>query len=87
MLKTFDVPARFIALTFAFVVGLSVLAIPAQSAQAYPPTSMGLRFETTSANEVAEFGFGGDLVGVTIDWGDGSSQVTVPDGTAVADAL
>lgn len=63
------------------------LTIPAQPAQAYPLNSMGLEFVTTGSSEVAEFGFGGILQGVTIDWGDGSSLVTVPNNSSAADAL
>lgn len=56
-------------------------------ANAYPPGSMGLEFVTSGANEVAQIGFGGDLQGVTIDWGDGTSLQNIPNGSSVADAL
>lgn len=69
----------------ALLVTLGIV-IPTQPAQAYPPNAIVVEF-TTGANEVAEIGFGGDLVGVSIDWGDGSAADVIPDGTGVTDAL
>lgn len=75
-----------VAAVVAAAVSLSG-AISTTPANAYPLTSMGLEFVTTGANEVAEVGLGGDLLNVTIDWGDGTALQTVPDGTSLPDAF
>lgn len=67
------------ALALLFV---SVFVTP-HAADAYPLSSMGLEFVTTSPNEVAQIGFSGTLTNVTIDWGDGSSLENISGGVNI----
>lgn len=76
-----------VAAVLAVVAGLLTLSsvFVAPKANAYPPDAMVLEIITSSSNEVAQIGFGGDLQNISINWGDATAPQSIPDGTNVAD--
>lgn len=65
-------------------VGVAVSLFDAQPAQAADP-DLTLEYTIPVDGQDAEVGFGGTLTGVTIDWGDGSSDTVVPDSANAPD--
>lgn len=78
-----------VTLLSAFLIAFG-LAVTPEPAHAAPATEIVLEFEVTNldpsaGDAVAQVGFGGDLVGVTIDWGDGTID-SIPDAVAAPTA-